>query len=170
VSPLSRRGYLRALAAAVLASSLVAVSTAAAAPPSRPGGAYAEAVRALVNQQRAAAGLAPVMADRRLARAARRFSRLMVAQRFFDHVSPSGSTLTQRVRAAGFRGTALGETIAWGAGASAGPAAIVAMWMASPGHRAILMDGRYRRIGLGVAFGSPTGVPGARTVTADFGV
>jgi uncharacterized protein YkwD len=130
---------------------------------------YAAAVLRLVNAQRASAGLVPVEPDRRLARAARRFSRDMVRQRFFDHVSPAGSTVGQRVRQAGFTGRGVAETIAWGAGESAGPEAIVAMWMASPGHRAIIMDGTYRRVGVGVASGSPAGMDGARTVTADFG-
>jgi uncharacterized protein YkwD len=130
---------------------------------------YVAAVVGLVNAQRGAAGLAPVSADRRLARAARRFSHDMVSQRFFDHVSPRGSTVGRRVRRAGYHGRGVAETIAWGAGSSATPGAIVAMWMASPGHRAIIMDGGFRRIGVGVASGSPTGLKGARTVTADFG-
>jgi uncharacterized protein YkwD len=93
----------------------------------------------------------------------------MARQRFFDHVSPAGSTVGQRVRQAGFTGRGVAETIAWGAGDSAAPEAIVAMWMASPGHRAIIMDGTYRRVGVGVASGSPAGMDGATTVTADFG-
>jgi uncharacterized protein YkwD len=175
VSPLLRRGRLCVLAGAVAAFSLVLVSTAGASAcagagaASRSARAYAKAVRCLLNQQRAAGGLAPVTADPRLARAARRFSGEMVRRRFFDHVSPAGSTVGQRVRKAGFSGRGIGETIAWGAGPSATPAAIVAMWMASPGHRAIIMQGRFRHVGLGVASGSPVGVAGARTVTADFG-
>jgi uncharacterized protein YkwD len=93
----------------------------------------------------------------------------MVRQRFFDHVSPQGSTLGQRARAAGWSGRTLGETLGWGAGELATPAAIVQGWMNSPPHRAILLDGDFRRIGLGVAAGSPEGLAGAATVTADFG-
>ena len=40
--------------------------------------------------------------------------------------------------------------------------------MNSPPHRAILL-GRFRKVGLGVASGSPVGMAGAATVTADFG-
>jgi uncharacterized protein YkwD len=129
---------------------------------------FARTVRCVVNEQRAAQGLAALRRDRGLARAAQRFSHAMVAERFFAHVSPSGSTLGERARAAGFAGAALGETIAWGDGELGTPAAIVDQWMHSPPHRAIILDGGFRRVGLGVASGSPSGAGGA-TVTADFG-
>jgi len=131
--------------------------------------AYTRALECLVNEQRAAAGLGALSHDRRLARAARRFSSAMVRERFFDHVSPEGSTLGDRARAAGVEGGTLGETIGWGEGDLATPSAIVAAWMASPPHHAVLMDGGFRRIGLGVAAGSPAGTPGSATVTADLG-
>ena len=40
--------------------------------------------------------------------------------------------------------------------------------MNSPPHREIVL-GSFRKIGLGVAAGSPVGMDGAATVTADFG-
>jgi uncharacterized protein YkwD len=148
----------------------VAGALACAGEQSRPGtAAYSRAVECLVNQQRAAAGLSALSHDRRLARAARRFSTAMVRERFFDHVSPSGSTLGSRARAAGYSGGTLGETIGWGAGELATPSAIVQGWMNSPPHRAILLGGAFRKVGLGVASGSPEGLAGAATVTADFG-
>jgi uncharacterized protein YkwD len=171
----SRRAGLAGLALSVFA--LLPAAPAAAAPCSgadtrhgaQSGSAYTRAVRCLLNAQRAQAGLAPLAQDRSLARAARRFSRAMVRGRFFDHVSPGGSTVSQRVRNAGWSGEVLGETLAWGTGSESTPAAIVAGWMASPPHRAIIMDGRFRAVGVGTASGSPGGVKGA-TVTADFGV
>ena len=56
---------------------------------------------------------------------------------FFSHVSPTGSTLEQRIRQgtrylAGALRYEIGENIAWGQGALAKPSAIVAAWMASP--------------------------------------
>jgi uncharacterized protein YkwD len=132
---------------------------------------HARAVRCEVNLQRASHGLSALRHDQDLALAARRYSSAMVRQGFFDHISPSGSTLAQRLRRAGFRASAhrsVGETIGWGSGAEASPAAIVAAWMASPSHRAIILDGGFIEVGLGVVPGSPEGVPGAATVTADF--
>jgi uncharacterized protein YkwD len=131
----------------------------------------ARAIRAAINQVRAANGLRPVRGDRRLARAARRHSRDMVRRRYFDHVSPGGLTPSQRVRRAGYpagrRVWRVGETIAWGEGAYAAPGAVVQTWMASPPHRAILLSPSFREVGLGLAAGGPA-APDGTTVTADF--
>jgi uncharacterized protein YkwD len=150
-------------------ASALACAGADAQPGTAANGAYTRTVECLVNEQRAGAGLGGLSHDSRLARAARRFSSAMVRQGFFDHVSPQGSTLGTRARAAGYSGGTLGETIGWGAGVLATPAAIVAAWMDSPPHHAIIMSGAFRRIGLGVAGGSPEGAAQAATVTADFG-
>ena len=73
----------------------------------------------LLNQERTSRGLKPLKASTPLLTVARRYSEQMVRQRFFAHVSPSGSTLVQRVRKStrylrGARSWALGENIAWG--------------------------------------------------------
>ena len=161
------------LAVGVLLAAPVANALACASSDARPGTVsprtYTRAVECLVNAQRAGAGLGALNHDRRLARAARRFSSSMVRQGFFDHVSPDGSTLSARAHAAGYAGVTLGETIGWGAGELATPAAIVQAWMESPPHHAILMSGAFDRIGLGAALGSPEGIGQSATVTADFG-
>ena len=48
-------------------------------------------------------------------------------------------------------GYEVGENIAWGTLYLATPRAIVAAWMASPGHRANILDARYRETGIGVS-------------------
>ena len=64
----------------------------------------------------------------------------------------------------------IGETLAWGRGSGSTRAAIVRAWLASPSHRRVVLDERYREIGLGVALGLPvSGAPGA-TFAAEFGV
>ncbi|MGH2897697.1 MAG: CAP domain-containing protein, partial [Solirubrobacteraceae bacterium] len=73
-----------------------------------------------------------------------------------------------------YRGTrgacSVGETIAWGTDALATPAELVRSFIDSSGHRAILLDGRYRDIGIGLALGAPTDMPGdGATLTLDFG-
>ena len=85
----------------------------------------------------------------------------MVARGFFDHVSPDGGTLSDRVRRTGYGGRTLGEDIGWGTYDLGTPSAIVAAWMKSPPHRAIILGGRFREIGVGVAIGTP----GDRTET-----
>jgi uncharacterized protein YkwD len=130
---------------------------------------HARAVRCVLNQERRRHGLGLLRHDENLARAARRFSGAMVRGGFFGHTSPGGSTMVNRIREAGYRARTLGETIAWGSGSRATPAAIVRGWLNSPGHRAIILDGSFDEVGLGVAIGSPFGHGSSATVTADFG-
>lgn len=127
----------------------------------------------LIDGRREAHGLAPLRANRALGRAAREHSRRMVAQRTFAHVEPGGAGPAQRIAATGYlrgaRHWRVGETIAWGTGSYATPGAIVRMWMASPPHRATLLDPDLRNVGVGVAAGSPDGSGAAATYTADLG-
>lgn len=172
---MSRAAAVLTAAAAVLAATLGAAGSASATPRARatvapsgcsnasaaaaavPTPAVGSAVRCLVNLQRARHGLTPLTASGRLRAAAAAHSADMVARGFFDHVSPGGGTLTDRARRAGYPGRTLGEDIGWGTYDLATPAAIVAAWMHSPPHRAIILNRRFREIGVGVAIGTPDG-------------
>jgi hypothetical protein len=114
----------------------------------------------LINDERAVAGLPPIDLDVRLVAAGRYHSEDMAANRFFSHTGSDGSNFAQRIHREGYP-SAGGETI--GAGQRT-PAAIVAGWMNSPGHRAILL-GSYRHVGVGHAAGGSYG----NYWTADFG-
>jgi uncharacterized protein YkwD len=126
----------------------------------------------LLNRQRARHGLHGLRAQRSLAHAATNYARLMVAKHFFDHVSPAGSTMAERIERTKYlhhtRAWTLGENLAWGAGTASTPAQIVNAWMHSPPHRRNILDGSFREIGVGIALGSPTGVSGA-TYVNEFG-
>jgi uncharacterized protein YkwD len=132
-----------------------------ASAASVPAPAVGSAVRCLVNAERAHRGLAALQASGRLRAAAAAHSADMVARSFFAHVSPGGTTLTDRARAAGYPGRTLGEDIGWGTFQLGTPAAIVRAWMNSPPHRAIILNTRFREIGVGVAVGTPDD-PGAQ--------
>jgi uncharacterized protein YkwD len=114
-----------------------------------------EAVRCLVNAERAAKRLPALRDAPALRRAADGHARDMVVRGFFDHVSPGGATLTDRVRRAGYGGLSLGEDIGWGTGELGTPAAVVDAWMHSPPHRAVILHPRFREIGVGVNLGTP---------------
>jgi len=79
-----------------------------------------------------------------------------------------------RVSSAGYnRWASLCENIAWGTEHLATPKGIVRGWMNSPGHRANILRGTFREIGIGIVVGAPTRLgPGERgaTYTTDFGV
>jgi uncharacterized protein YkwD len=129
------------------------------------------AVACLVNRERSKRSLPALRMSAPLRNAAGRYARLMVAGGFFDHVSPTGSTLRARIAGVGYlsSGTyALGENIATGSGDLGAPKAIVASWMASPGHRRNILAREFRDVGIGVAAGMPGAADGA-TYVADFG-
>lgn len=130
----------------------------------------AHAVLCLINHARVSHGLPRLRASAALTRAARAHSGDMVRRRYFDHTSPGGSDPLQRARRAGWRGYALGETIAYGGGALGTAAVTVRGWLDSPPHRRILLRRGLREIGIGVATGMPDGEAGdGMTVTADVG-
>jgi uncharacterized protein YkwD len=135
------------------AASCASASASAASVPAPTAGA---AVRCLVNAERTSRGLPALAPSDRLSAAAGAHSADMVARRFFDHVSPGGATLTDRVRRAGYPGRTLGEDIGWGTYELGSPAAIVRAWMHSPPHRAVILSPRFREIGVGIALGTPT--------------
>ena len=146
-----------ALAAPALAS---ACQGADVTPTARTISTARSATLCLLNQQRAAHGLGRLRAHRMLQGAAQRYAAAMVRGGFFSHVSPTGSTLEQRIRRgtrylAGALRYEIGENIAWGMGARAKPRAIVASWMASPGHRANILRATFREIGIGISPGAP---------------
>lgn len=114
------------------------------------------AILRAVNRVRAIHGRRPLQFGHALHRAARAHSVDMVRRGYFDH-----GAFVLRLRRHGVRSQALGENLAEAtAGSSA--SAIVRMWLASPGHRSVMLDRSFSRIGVGVAGGL------RRRVTADF--
>ena len=170
---------LCALGAAIAPTAAAAgpCANADAAPAKGSTPATRAATLCLLNQERAAHNLRPLRSHKRLRVAALRHSAHMARRNFFDHTTPSGTSMTDRIKGSGYtrgaRGWAIGENIAWGAGQLATPRQIVAAWMRSPGHRANILNGSFREIGIGVALGAPVRIaastPGA-TYTTDFGV
>jgi uncharacterized protein YkwD len=156
----------RLLIAAMSASALFS-STASATPRQA-------AVVRLLNAARAQHGLAPLRRDPRLTRAAARHSRDMVAHRYFAHESRDGARFSKRIAATGFMRARprwwVGENLAWGRDRDAAPESVVLAWLRSPAHRRVVLSARYRRVGIGVARGTPDGTAGPGvTYTADFG-
>jgi len=117
------------------------------------------ATRCLINDEREARGRQPVAANRELRLAGERYSRLMVRERFYAHVSPGGSTVLARVRRTSYLDGGgkflLGENLGFGVGESATPRGLIRAWMASASHRTHILNGRYRDVGVGVARGTP---------------
>jgi uncharacterized protein YkwD len=132
-----------------------------------------QATLCLLNEQRAAQGLRPLVVSVRLGTASVGYSQRMVEQAFFAHVSPDGGTLVDRLSAVGYvsraGGWVAGENIGWGQGPLSTARSMVTAWMNSPGHRANILDAEYRDIGLGLALGTPPDRSWGATYTTDFG-
>lgn len=107
---------------------------------------FATEVVALVNQERAAAGCSPLAVDPLIENAALAHSRDMARNDFFSHTGSDGSSPADRVTAQGYEWTRLGENIAAG---YTSPAAVVAGWMDSPGHRANILNCDFTETGVG---------------------
>jgi uncharacterized protein YkwD len=169
-----------AIAAPASANANVHARARAAAPCAganlKPNAASAAKVRSatlcLLNRQRTRHGLRRLHAQPSLSHAATLYARLMVTKHFFDHVSPSGSTMTSRIGRTAYlhhtRAWSLGENLAWGADSASTPLQIVNAWMHSPGHRRNILDPSFTEIGIGIALGSPNGGSGA-TYVNEFG-
>jgi uncharacterized protein YkwD len=130
----------------------------------------------LVNRERTQRGLAPLGLNALLSSASLAHSRDMVSRDYFEHSTPEGVSVGDRLRAAGYaRGTSAsaGENIAYGVGDRSTPSAIVRAWMRSPGHRADILRPAFTEIGIGIALGAPEVEQGDRaasaTYTTDFG-
>ena len=80
----------------------------------------------------------------KLASAADAHSSDMATHNFFDHVGSGGSTLAQRVNAAGYSWQAIAENIAAG---SSTATATVNQWVNSPGHCQAMMSATYVHVG-----------------------
>ena len=167
--------------AAVIAASVPSTAHAASGCPgagSTPAELGAPAVRTttlcLLNGKRRANGLRSLRQATKLVRAAQRHSRDMVAHSYFAHDSRSGAAFSARIAKTGWMSGrdswVVGENLAWGGGSNATPRRIVALWMASPEHRANILKARFHVIGIGVANGVPVANGGAgATYTTDFG-
>ena len=145
-------------------STLLVLMFAATAPAAEAAGSRVDsgerAVIRAINRARAAHGLRGLRSHRRLARAADVHTRSMLRSNYFSH----GAFSARVRRYVSFR--RIGETIAMTTRCSARK--VVRMWLNSPPHRAVLLSGGFRRIGVGRRKGR-LGATRACVVTADFG-
>ena len=149
---------LVAVAAGASPASAATVCAAADGPTAQTSTvALANSALCLVNQERTSRGLRPLKSNRRLAKAAGSHAQDMCARGYFSHDSANGASFVDRIRKAGYVPArafpSLGEDLAWGSGSLGTPREIVQSWMESPGHRANILNRKFREGGMGVAFG-----------------
>jgi len=133
------------LVAALAAASLVSIGAPASAVTTSPDAmtTYSARVVVLVNRQRAAVRLPALRGSACATSFAKSWSTRMAATRVFKHQLLTPLLTTCRARQAG-------ENIAYGGRT---PEQVIAMWMASPGHRANILRPSFTHIGVGAAVG-----------------
>lgn len=104
----------------------------------------------LTNQERAAVGLNKLKANSKLSSAALAKANNMFEEQYWDHFGPNGETPWQFIRGAGYYYVYAGENLAKGFSTAEG---VHEAWMASTSHRANIMNGKYRDIGVAVVEG-----------------
>jgi uncharacterized protein YkwD len=80
-----------------------------------------------------------------LQRSAQQYVNHLAADGAFSHTD--GSVLADRVTATGYRYRVVGENLALG---QTSASSAVAAWMASPDHRANMLDRRFTEMGVGI--------------------
>ncbi|MEI8062192.1 MAG: CAP domain-containing protein [bacterium] len=103
------------------------------------------------NIERLKGGLKPIAINDRLSRSASNKLQDIFEKQYFEHISPSGVGVSDLAKQAGYDYVVVGENLALGSFGS--NQALLAAWMASPGHRANIMDPRYQDIGVAVGRG-----------------
>ncbi len=124
---------------------IVGASVATAAPAQAATGDAAK-IFAQTNAQRAKAGLKPLISDPALDKAAAEWARALARSCTFKH--STSTWRAERVAKAGWSAT--GENIAAGYAANS----VVTAWMASPGHKANILNTKYTGVGIGYAKGT----------------
>ena len=115
----------------------------------------------LSNAQRVAHGCSPLTVNAQLTSAATVQSAFMAQSSTFSHIGAAGSSFVNRIQATGFT-RPLAENIAYGFRSGAD---VVNAWMASPEHRANLLNCKAVTVGVSAVYGA-SGTP---YYTQDFG-
>ena len=109
------------------------------------------------NQARSLAGQAAVVTSQSLQTAAQTKAEQMAMTGDFSHTLSSGQTPWSFITNAGYCYSAAAENLAIH---YTSDTEVVAGWLASPSHRASLLNGRYQNIGIGIASGHWQGFDG----------
>ena len=107
---------------------------------------YEKEVVRLVNVERAKYGLGALTENWELSRIARYKSQDMHDVGYFSHTSPTYGSPFTMIKNFGLTYRSAGENIAYGYRT---PSDVVTGWMNSPGHRANILNGSFKQIGVG---------------------
>ena len=112
--------------------------------------AFANRVLSLLNAERTSRGIAALTRNGALTQSAQNYARTLTRLNALSH-NADGTSLQSRAGAAGYPGLRLGEML-WRSVGYLPPEQVVADWMASAGHRDIILDPTFRDAGVGCYF------------------
>ncbi len=159
-----------AVLACLIALTAVPVANPATERPPTVRAALAAGVLTKLNAIRVSHGLVPLVLNAQLSAAATQHSTEMLVRGYFAHGSRDGTSPQKRIKRY-YKGI-VGENLLWAA-PDVGAARALVLWMATPGHRAAILDPRWREIGIGALHA--TRAPGkfrghaVTVITTDFG-
>lgn len=107
------------------------------------------------NKERITAGLLPLTPNEKLSASAKIKTDDMITKEYFEHVSPTGVTVSDLGNIVGYNYVVMGENLALGNFSGADD--LVTAWMNSPGHRANILNESYIEIGIYAAQGEYQG-------------
>ena len=175
--PMARRLGLACAFLAVLVGLGASVAAPAGVSGERQVSGLDLSLLAQLNRIRGDHGLVPLTPSPGLAAAALQHTRDMVGNGYFAHASADGTPFWRRIELyypqSGYAYWSVGENLLWTSGPPSANAELDA-WMASPAHRANILDPGWRQIG--IASLSAAHAPGAfagldvTVITTDFGV
>ena len=125
----------------------------------------AQNIADLTNQTRVNLGIEKLTASAKLAKAATEKAQDMLAKQYFAHTSPEGRTPWDWLKKVGYDYLYSGENLAVHYTTAED---VQGGWLASPSHRANIVNSRYTEIGVGVAIGQFEGAE-ATVVVQFFG-
>ncbi|WP_432496849.1 CAP domain-containing protein [Kineococcus gypseus] len=147
---LRRLRPLRTAAAVLLAAAPAAPAVELLRSPDAPPATGAQLVLERTNAARADAGCAPLTESAAVTATAAAHSAEMAATGVLTHVGLDGSSHRVRLAAGGVQAPRTAENVAQGYDA----ASVVDAWLASPGHRANILDCTLTLVGIAEAAGT----------------
>ncbi|MGL5244370.1 MAG: CAP domain-containing protein, partial [Sarcina sp.] len=112
-----------------------------------------QAIFKIVNRERAKHGKSPLSYDKTMEKYAIMKSKDMITRNYFDHQSPEGKLITEKMNADGVKYMTWGENIIYRKGqinVNELAEHFMERWMNSPGHRANILSDKFKTIGVGL--------------------
>jgi uncharacterized protein YkwD len=128
----------------------------------------------LHNKARTERGLQALCIHPALTKAARAHSQEMLDKDYTSHDSFNGESVKQRLQRFGYTFSGYsyyvyGENITYGGGTRGAPGERFKWWMSSSGHRANILNSKFRQVGIGVRTGTWKSYTNTTMYTVDFG-